>query len=102
MKAIIKSLVFISALSLPIATFAADGDSAGTKLSDSVITAKVKAEFAKDKLVKAMDIKVETDSDGLVELSGTAKTKAEAEQAVGLTKSVKGVTGVKDDITITK
>jgi hyperosmotically inducible periplasmic protein len=47
-----------------------------------------------------MDIKVETDSNGMVELSGNAKTKAEAEQAVKLAKSVKGVTGVKDDIKI--
>lgn len=100
MKSIIKSLVLISALSLPIATFAAEGDSAGTKVSDSIVTAKVKTEFAKDKLVKAMDIKVETDSNGMVELSGNAKTKAEAEQAVKLAKSVKGVTGVKDDIKI--
>ncbi len=102
MKTIIKSLVLISALSLPVATFAAEGDSVGTKMSDSVVTAKVKAKFARDKLVHAMNIKVETDSKGMVELSGIAKTKVEAEQAVQLAKSVKGVTSVKDNIKITQ
>jgi|GEM_PF-3302684 hypothetical protein len=37
----ITEVVLISALSLPIATFAAEGDSAGTKVSDSIVTAKV-------------------------------------------------------------
>ncbi|MFJ5446538.1 BON domain-containing protein [Methylobacillus methanolivorans] len=98
MKANFKSLVLIGALMMPVASFAAEGDSIETKLSDSVVTTKVKAAFAKDKLVSATDIKVETDSDGLVQLSGTAKSKAEAERAVKIAKSVKGVTGVKNDI----
>ena len=99
MKSILKSLLLVSALSLPLASFAAEGDSVGTKVSDSVITTKVKAVLAKDDKVDALDIKVNTDSDGMVELSGNA-SKAEAEKAVKLTKSVKGVTGVKDNITI--
>lgn len=99
MKSILKGLLLVSALSLPLASFAAEGDSVGTKVSDSVITTKVKAVLAKDDKVDALDIKVDTDSDGMVELSGTA-SKAEAEKAVKLTKSVKGVTGVKDNITI--
>lgn len=99
MKSMLKNLVVVSALSLPLASFAAEGDSIGTKVSDSVITTKVKAVLAKDNKVDALDIKVDTDSDGMVELSGTAN-KAEAEKAVKLTKSVNGVTGVKDNITI--
>lgn len=99
MKSMLKSLVVVSALSLPLASFAAEGDSIGTKVSDSVITTKVKAVLAKDNKVDALDIKVDTDSDGMVELSGTAN-KAEAEKAVKLTKSVNGVTGVKNNITI--
>ncbi|MCB5189059.1 BON domain-containing protein [Methylobacillus caricis] len=100
MKANFKSLVLISALLMPVATFAADGDPIETKLSDSVVTTKVKAAFAKDKLVSATDIKVETDSAGLVQLSGTAKSKKEAEHAVKLAKGIKGVTAVKDDIVV--
>ena len=100
MKANLKSLILIGALLMPAASFAAEGDSIETKMSDSVITTKVKAAFAKDKVVSATDIKVETDSNGLVQLSGTAKSKEEAARAVKLTKGVKGVTGVKDDIIV--
>lgn len=102
MKTLVKSLLLVSALSLPLASFAAEGDSIGTKVSDSVVTTKVKAVFAADEKVEAMDVGVDTDSDGMVTLSGTADTKAEAEKAVRLAKSVKGVTGVKNDIKIMK
>ena len=97
----LKSLLMISALALPMAAYAADGDTVGTKVGDAVITTKVKAEFAKDKAVSATAIKVETDSNGLVQLSGTAKTQAEADKAVVLAKNVKGVTAVKNDIVVT-
>src|SRR5688572_5675880 len=100
MKLNIKSLLVITALTLPLSAFAAEGDPVSTKLSDTVITTKVKAEFAKDKAVSASDIKVETDSNGLVQLSGTAKSQAEADQAVRIAKNVKGVTGVKSDIVV--
>lgn len=100
MKNTFKSFMLVAALSIPMAGFAADGDSIGTKLEDSVITTKVKAAFAKDKVVSATDISVETDSNGLVELSGTAKTQAEADKAVKIAKSVKGVTSVKNEIVV--
>ena len=100
MKTNLKTLLIIGALTMPMAAFAAEGDPVATKLSDTVITTKVKAEFAKDKLVSASYIKVETDSNGLVQLSGTAKTQAEADQAVALAKNVKGVTAVKSDIVV--
>ena len=96
----LKSILLVSALAMPMASFAADGDSIGTKVEDSVITAKVKAAFAKDKAVSATDIKVETDSNGLVQMSGNAKSRAEADKAVQLTKKVKGVSAVKDDIVV--
>lgn len=100
MKTSIKSVLLLSALLLPMASFAAEGDPVATKVSDSVITTKVKAEFARDKDVSATAIKVDTDSNGSVELSGTAKSKAEAEKAVLLAKNIKGVTSVKDKITV--
>lgn len=100
MKANIKNLLLIGALAMPVAAFAADGDSVKTELKDSVITTKVKAEFAKDKEVSATHVKVDTDANGVVTLSGTAKSKAEADKAVALAKSTKGVTSVKNDIVV--
>jgi osmotically-inducible protein OsmY len=100
MKANLKSILLIGALAMPVAAFAAEGDPVSTKLSDSVITTKVKAEFAKDKAVHATTVKVDTDANGVVTLSGTAKTKAEAEKAESIAKGVKGVTSVKNDIVV--
>lgn len=96
----INALLLVSALTFPMAGFAADGDSLGTKIDDSVITTKVKAAFAKDKVVSATGIKVETDSNGLVQLSGKAKSKKEAETAALLAKQIQGVTAVKNDIVV--
>lgn len=45
----LESLILISALLMPAASFTAEGDSIETKMSDSVITTKVKAAFAKSK-----------------------------------------------------
>jgi len=69
-------------------------------VSDAMITTKIKAEYAKDKTVSAMKIKVDTDDKGVVTLSGTAKSKAEADQAEKLARETKGVTSVKNDITV--
>lgn len=69
-------------------------------VKDSVITTKIKAEMAKDKQVSATHIKVETDGAGVVQLSGEAKSKAEADKAVSLAKSVKGVTSVDNKIVV--
>ena len=102
MKTNLKTLLIVGALAMPLAAFAAEGDPVSTKLADTVITAKVKGEFAKDKTVSASDIKVETDSSGLVQLSDTAKTQAEADKAVLIAKNTKGVTAVKSDIVVTQ
>ena len=101
MKIQLKRLLLVAALTVPLSAFAADGDPISTKAGDTVITTKVKAAFAKDKAVDATDIKVETDSDCMVQLSGSA-TKAEADKAVKIAKSVKGVTSVKNDIVVTE
>ena len=69
-------------------------------MNDSVITTKIKTEMAKDKQVSAMNIKVVTDDKGVVTLSGNAKSKAEADQAVKIARDTKGVTSVKSDIVV--
>jgi osmotically-inducible protein OsmY len=69
-------------------------------ITDSVITTKIKAEYAKDKAVSAMNIKVDTDNKGVVTLSGNAKSKDEAAKAESIAKSVSGVTSVKNNITV--
>jgi hyperosmotically inducible protein len=67
---------------------------------DAYITAKVKAALARDKDVTARNIKVETDGQGVVTLSGQAKTQAEADKAVMDARSVEGVTSVTNNLQV--
>jgi hypothetical protein len=64
----------------------------------SAITAQVQAELAKDAHVVARDIKVETDSNGVVQLTGTAKTQQELDRASYIARSVRGVVSVDNRI----
>ena len=68
-------------------------------IDDSVITTKVKADLAKDKQVRGRDIEVKT-VNGVVELTGTARTKGEASKAASIARKVKGVRSVKNDIQV--
>lgn len=71
--------------------------------SDTVITAKVKGEFIKAKLfgekIAPMSIHVET-KDGIVYLSGNAKSQNQIDNAIGLAKKVKNVKEVQSKVTL--
>ena len=100
------TLVVIGALLLPVAGHAQekerDKDRSSPKawIKDSVITAKIKADYAKDKQVSARRIKVDTDDKGMVRLSGTARSQAEADKAVSIAKGVQGVVSVDNQIRV--
>ena len=92
------------ALMLPIAGFTADGDADRSSpkafIKDSVITTKIKAELAEEKLSTLVKIKVDTDKTGRVTLAGTAKTQDAADKAVLIAHAVKGVRSVENHITV--
>ena len=71
-----------------------------TFVKDSAITAKVKAKLAADTTTSAMSINVDTDKDGVVWLSGNAKTQAEADKAESIAKATEGVRSVKNNIKV--
>jgi hyperosmotically inducible protein len=71
----------------------------GKVVADSVITTKVKADLFKEPALSAMGIHVETEK-GVVMLSGFVDSKADADKAVRLAKSVEGVTQVKSAIKV--
>jgi hyperosmotically inducible protein len=104
---IISALLLSSAMVIPAAGYSQGPDlsdagkkmTVGEKIDDAVITTKIKAEMAKDKEVSAMNIKVDTDK-GVVQLSGIAKSRTEADKAVVIARSVKGVASVKNDIVV--
>jgi osmotically-inducible protein OsmY len=78
---------------------AAAANKTGVVVADSVITTKVKADIFKEPELKSMAIHVETEK-GVVMLSGFVDSKADADKAVRLAKSVEGVASVKSAIKV--
>jgi osmotically-inducible protein OsmY len=71
----------------------------GEYIDDSVITTKVKTEIFKDDTLKSSEINVETFK-GVVQLSGFVKSQADINRAIEVTRQVKGVTGVRNDMRV--
>lgn len=74
-------------------------ESAGEYVDDSVITTKVKSLLAADDLLKSFQIGVETYK-GAVQLSGFVNTQEAVNKAIEITKTVKGVTSIKNDLVV--
>lgn len=102
----------IATLLAPMVPYAADSDADRTKpmdsertkpmtfVKDSVITTKIKAKLAAEKMSNLARIKVDTTQQGVVVLSGTVKTQEEADQAVAIARETQGVTMVSSSIQI--
>jgi hyperosmotically inducible protein len=84
---------------------AAESVAAGTERAaeaagDASISSKVKAKLLADPEVKGVDIDVDT-ANAVVTLTGTAKTRALAAEAVKLARHTEGVKSVVDNIKVT-
>jgi hyperosmotically inducible protein len=95
------ALLLLGALLGPVGAYAEDTstDTPGQYLDDAAITTKVKAVFAEDKWVNGSDISVRTDH-GVVDLTGTVKSKNESDRATELATQVKAVRAVHNNLTI--
>ncbi|MEO6354762.1 MAG: BON domain-containing protein [Oxalobacteraceae bacterium] len=71
----------------------------GEYIDDTVITTKVKAAIFNEPTLKATEINVETFK-GQVQLSGFVSSSADINKAVQITRGVKGVTSVKNDMRV--
>jgi osmotically-inducible protein OsmY len=101
-----KRKVFIGYLVLImlVATFMACAsspkqESTGEYVDDSVITTKVKSLLAADDFLKSFQIGVETFK-GTVQLSGFVNAQNAVDKAVEITRSVKGVRSVKNNLIV--
>jgi osmotically-inducible protein OsmY len=74
-------------------------ESTGEYVDDSVITTKVKSLLAADDFLKSFQIGVETYK-GIVQLSGFVDSQSTVNKAVEITRSVKGVQSVKNNLII--
>jgi osmotically-inducible protein OsmY len=77
------------------------GQKTGAAVGDAAITTKVKAKFAADSTVSATKIHVDTDN-GVVKLTGTAKSQDEAAKAAEIAKSTEGVASVDNAIQVSQ
>ena len=96
----------IGSVLAPVAAYAADGDADRSKpaafVKDSVITTKIKAKLAAEHPASAKHIKVDTDKNGIVWLSGTTDSQAEADKAVEIARNTEGVKSVNTKLTVQK
>ena len=101
MRTLIQAFVVAVALASGVAGCAVTKgqETTGQYVDDATITSRVKTRFAKDPTVSAMRIHVDT-MKGMVQLTGTAKSDAERQQAAQLASAVPGVTQVQNDIKV--
>jgi hyperosmotically inducible protein len=71
----------------------------GEYMDDAMITTKVKAALAKDPAASALAISVET-TKGTVQLSGAVDSAEEKMKAESIARSVEGVRGVENKLTV--
>jgi len=69
----------------------------GEYIDDTVITSKVKAAILGEPTLKSSEINVETFK-GVVQLSGFVNSQSDINKAVEITRSIKGVSSVKNSM----
>lgn len=89
--------LLIGALLAPMGGYAAETKEFASKqqdakeaVDDAAIASRIRAAFGKDEQVSAMDIKIDTEN-GIVTLTGHAKSKQEADKAVSIATNTQGV-----------
>jgi hyperosmotically inducible protein len=107
MKLKLATTCFVIGTALaPVAAFSADSDThrsdPKTFVKDSVITTKIKSKLAAEHPGSMKHIRVDTDKDGVVWMSGTANSKEEIDQAVAIAKNTEGVKSVKSQLKVHK
>jgi len=90
-------IMFVAALVACAST--AKKESTGEYVDDSVITTKVKSQLAADDFLKSFQIGVESYK-GTVQLSGFVNSQQAVDKAVEITRGVKGVQSVKNDLIV--
>ena len=69
----------------------------GTKIDDTVMTAKVKSALLADPEIKSLDFKVETRK-GAVQLSGFVDNQTQIDRAIATARAVEGVDSVENGL----
>ena len=104
MKKFVQAIAFsaVAATTVLMATgcsVARDQQTVGSYVDDTTITTSVKAKMAEDKQVSATSIRVET-LNGVVQLSGFAKSETEKNRAAEIARTTKNVREVRNSIVV--
>jgi hyperosmotically inducible protein len=103
---LVASCFVIGAVLAPVAVFAADSDTDRSKpeqfVKDSAITTKIKTKLAAEHPDSVAHIKVDTDRNGVVWISGTADTQQEADRALAIARETEGVKSVRSELKVDK
>jgi osmotically-inducible protein OsmY len=97
-KFIAATLATLVAGSL-VGTSALAGETVGQKVDDAAVVAKIKAELLKSPDVSGLAVNVDA-KNGVVTLSGSARTEAERTKAADIAKHADGVAKVDNKIVI--
>jgi len=100
----ITCVILGSLVGSAVATAAEDSDSDRSSpkafVKDSAITVKIKSKLAADHLTSLGRIHVDTDENGVVWLSGTARSQKAIDKAISLASATKHVKSVHSDISV--
>ncbi len=96
-KTLSAALLAVTLVSVVGCASTSQQEGTGEYVDDAVITTRVKAAIFNEPTLKSTEINVETFK-GVVQLSGFVNSQADISKAVSLARSVKGVTGVKNDM----
>jgi hyperosmotically inducible protein len=99
-KLMLIGLVVASAAYVPAVLAAEDSSTDHHYVKDSVITTKVKGKLAAKHMSTLTHVRVDTDENGVVWLSGTAPTKDARDLAGMIAKDTDGVTSVTNNIEV--
>jgi hyperosmotically inducible protein len=110
MKTRFASMLFVAGMMLaPFAAHAADSTPSDTDrthpkvfVKDSVITSKIKAKLAGEKVGSLARVHVDTHGHGIVMLSGKVRSQDEADRAITIARATEGVTKVSSRMRIKK
>jgi hyperosmotically inducible protein len=103
MTSIAMSLLLAGVVAGPVAVAQdADADRAHPKafIRDSVITTKIKSKLAAEHLTSLAHLRVDTDEDGVVWLSGSAHNQEAVDRAVSIARDTEGVKDVNSTVKI--
>lgn len=102
----VTSLLMVGTLLGPVAAMAVDSDSDRSHpkafVKDSKVTTEIKAKLAAEHLTSLGRIHVDTDENGIVWLSGTARSQEAIDKAVSIARDTEHVKSVHNGLTVRK